>query len=94
MWKQAFQEANKYNSKSWIKVNHPKNYLYQDYKLHCIPIISKKGNIKRQLNNIFINKVGNFINISDEDLVIEGNSLDCIMLWVIRRWKHKAVESR
>ena len=68
----------KSNSKDLIKVSLPKNYLYQEDYLYQLPIITNKGKINQKLNDIDINKVGKFINIPDEDLVVKGKLLDSI----------------
>ena len=64
--KQAFQEAKKLNSKNCIKFNIPNNYFYQEDILKHLLIITKKGETKKSLDDIGINKFGAFIKKIDD----------------------------
>ena len=66
------------------------NYLFKYDKLNHLTIITNKGKTN-QKNYIGINKVGNFNNISDIDLVVKKNSFEHIKPWMVIQWKHKSV---
>ena len=73
LYKQEFKQENKSNSKNWITLNCPKNTIYKEVKLHHLTIIPNKGNANNKFNEIGIDKIGDYINIYDEDLVIKTN---------------------
>ena len=82
--KKSFQGAKKLNSKDWIKSNITKSSIYQEDGLHDLPKHYKKGQKKHKLNGIGINKVGNFMNISNEDIVFKEILLNLITPWMMR----------
>ena len=82
--KQVFQDSKNLNSNNWTKVNFPENSINQEYDLHNLPRTPNKINTSNKFNSIGINRVGNFINISNVDIFVKANLLDCIMSWVMR----------